>query len=56
MAWGRDLFGEIHLVESPTAEPTRVVVGGGPNLGNGPHLVERCSDLPRTTTFIRSGE
>jgi hypothetical protein len=47
MAWARDLFGEIRVVESRTAEPTRVVIGEGPSLGNGP-LAERCRDLPRT--------
>jgi hypothetical protein len=36
MAWARDLFGEIHVVESHSAEPTRVVIGEGPNLENGP--------------------
>lgn len=30
MTWARDLFGEIHVVESHTAEPTRVVIGEGP--------------------------
>jgi hypothetical protein len=30
MAWVRDLFEEIHVVESHSAEPTRVVVREAP--------------------------
>ncbi len=36
-----DMIDEIHVIDSHTAgEPTRVVISGGPNLGNGP-LAER---------------
>jgi 4-hydroxyproline epimerase len=49
------LFESIHVIDSHTAgEPTRVVVAGGPDLGNG-SLIERLAVFRSSFDHFRSG-